>query len=175
MAKANGESVPQALLAVYETLTAGTNAICAAALNAEYAALARKMTAALARKRPSPLLSGKPATWVCGILYTLGRVNFLFDQSQTPHLRAEALCALCGVGKSTGGTKAKAIEDALNIQLFDATWTLPSRLESSPMIWLVQVNGLIVDVRGMPRPIQEEAFRKGIIPYIPADGPPRPD
>jgi hypothetical protein len=34
---------------------------------------------------------------------------------------------------------------------------------------MIQVNGLIADVRRLPRPIQEEAFRKGLIPYIPAD------
>jgi hypothetical protein len=34
---------------------------------------------------------------------------------------------------------------------------------------MVAVNGLIVDVRQMPRVVQEEAYRKGIIPYIPAD------
>jgi hypothetical protein len=34
------------------------------------------------------------------------------------------------------------------------------------------VNGLIVDARYVPRQIQEEAFRKGLIPYIPgARGP----
>ena len=38
---------------------------------------------------------------------------------------------------------------------------------------MVSVNGLIVDVRRMPRAIQEEAYRKGLIPYIPADGPPK--
>jgi hypothetical protein len=35
------------------------------------------------------------------------------------------------------------------------------------MIWMIQVNGLIVDARHMPRAIQEEAFHKGLIPYIP--------
>ena len=37
------------------------------------------------------------------------------------------------------------------------------------MAWMIQVNGLIVDARHLPRDIQEEAFRKGLIPYIPAD------
>jgi len=41
---------------------------------------------------------------------------------------------------------------------------------------MIQVNGLIVDARHLPRDIQEEASRKGLIPYIPATGrtiPPR--
>jgi hypothetical protein len=31
------------------------------------------------------------------------------------------------------------------------------------------VNGLLVDLRDMPREIQEIAFEDGLIPYIPAD------
>ena len=37
------------------------------------------------------------------------------------------------------------------------------------MAWMIQVNGLIADARQLPREIQEAAFRKGLIPYIPAD------
>ena len=43
------------------------------------------------------------------------------------------------------------------------------QLAAHPTVWLVSVNGFIVDIRRMPRPIQEEAYRKGIIPYIPDD------
>ena len=49
----------------------------------------------------------------------------------------------------------------------DPKWTLPSRLADNPMAWLIQVNGLIVDARQAPRDIQEEAFRRGLIPYLP--------
>jgi hypothetical protein len=34
---------------------------------------------------------------------------------------------------------------------------------------MVQINGLPVDIRHAPRHLQEIAFRKGLIPYIPAD------
>jgi hypothetical protein len=32
------------------------------------------------------------------------------------------------------------------------------------------VDGMVVDIRRMPRELQEAAFAKGLIPYIPADG-----
>ena len=51
----------------------------------------------------------------------------------------------------------------------DPHWTLPSKIGDNPMAWYVTVNGLIMDARYMPREIQEEAYRKGLIPYIPAD------
>jgi len=34
---------------------------------------------------------------------------------------------------------------------------------------MVQVNGMVVDARRMPREIQVIAYKKGLIPYIPAD------
>jgi hypothetical protein len=37
----------------------------------------------------------------------------------------------------------------------------PADLDAAP------VNGFIIDVRHAPREIQEEAFRKGLIPYLP--------
>jgi len=34
---------------------------------------------------------------------------------------------------------------------------------------MAEVNGLLVDLRDMPREVQQIAFEKGMIPYIPAD------
>ena len=55
----------------------------------------------------------------------------------------------------------------LKLRPFDPEWTLPSRMEKNPVAWLVQVNGMIVDARHMPREVQEDAVRRGIIPHIP--------
>jgi hypothetical protein len=37
------------------------------------------------------------------------------------------------------------------------------------MAWYITVNGFIMDARSAPREIQEVAFAKGLIPYIPTD------
>jgi hypothetical protein len=55
------------------------------------------------------------------------------------------------------------------------TWSETSlkqlaRGEPSIDVWIAEVNGLLVDLRTMPREVQEVAFARGIIPYIPADG-----
>jgi hypothetical protein len=155
--------------AVYAQITALTDAFCREKLNEEYAQLCREMTAALARKRPSPLLGGNPKSWACGIAYTIGSVNFLFNKSQVPHLRTDELCNWFGLSKNTGGSKASQIKQALKIKWWDPKWTLPSQIENHPMVWMVTVNGLIVDARHLPRPLQEEAYRKGLIPYLPAE------
>jgi hypothetical protein len=167
--KSKSLSVPAAMQARYAEIIALTDALCREKLNEEYGLLCRQMTAALARKRPSPLVTGPAKSWACGIAYTVGSVNFLFDKSQEPHMRAEELCAWFSLSISTGGNKAKKIKQTLNIQFFDTQWTLPSQIDNNPMAWMVSINGLIMDVRHLPRPLQEEAYRKGLIPYLPVE------
>ena len=40
-------------------------------------------------------------------------------------------------------------------------------MEQNPYIWLLEVNGLPMDIRYAPRAAQEEALRRGLIPYLP--------
>jgi hypothetical protein len=162
--------VPKALQARFDVITAETQRICAELQLDEYADLACKMAAALARKRPSPLTTGTVTVWACGILYALGRVNFLFDKSESPYVTPEVLCAPADVKARTAAAKAKLILDLLKVTTFDPEWTLLSRLGDNPMAWMVQLsNGLMIDVRHAPRALQEEAYRLGLIPYIPDD------
>ncbi len=142
---------------------------CREHLNDEYAVLCRKLAEKLARKRPSPLLSGSPNTWASGIVRTVGWVNFLHDKSQTPYMRLSDIDAGFGISESTGAAKLAAIRKMLRIHQLDPNWTLPSRLDDNPMVWMLEVNGFLVDVRRAPREVQEIAFKKGLIPYIPAD------
>ena len=142
---------------------------CREQLNDEYAVLCRTLTDKLARKRPSPLLSGKPNTWACGIIRTIGWVNFLDDSCRTPHVKLTAIDKHFGVAESTGQGKSKLIRTMLRIRQWDHRWTLPSKIDETTPIWWVDVNGFIQDVRHLPREIQEVAFHKGLIPYVPAD------
>lgn len=140
---------------------------CREHLNDEYAALCRRLAEKLGRKRPSPLVSGKPATWACGIVRTIGWVNYLDDRSQTPHMKLTAIDKAFGVGESTGQGKSMLIRRTLKIRPMDPEWTLPSRMDRNPAAWMIRVNGFVLDARYVRREIQEEAFRKGLIPYIP--------
>ena len=147
-----------------------TDAFCQMRLNEEYMALCRKLAGKLAAKRPSPLLQGEPRTWACGIIRTIGWVNFLDDRNQTPHLKLPAIDQALGVAQSTGQGKAKAIRQMLRIHQFDHRWTLPSRWESNPLIWTLQdANGFMIDIRQQPVAIQRAACKQGLIPYVPAD------
>lgn len=167
--KKKSSKVPKNMRTRYDEIVAVTDPICMQHLSDEYAELARYMIAALARKRPSPINNGRAKSWACGIVYALGQVNFLFDQSQDPHLSASDLCKLFGVAPSTGGNKAKSIRDSLNFSWMDADWCLPSRLGDRSSVWYISINGLIIDARGAPVEIQRIAYEKGLIPYVYAD------
>jgi hypothetical protein len=140
---------------------------CKEHLNDEYALLCRRLTEKLARKRPSPLVSGKPNTWACGIVRTIGWVNFLDDKSQKPNMKLTAIDKPFGVGESTGQAKSMVIRKMLKIRPMDTAWSLRSQMEQNPMAWMIQFNGFIVDARLLKREFQEQALRKGLIPYIP--------
>jgi hypothetical protein len=51
--------------------------------------------------------------------------------------------------------------------LSDVQWYRPSKMADNPLTWMIMVDGFVVDVRQMPRDIQEVAYEKGLIPYLP--------
>ncbi|CAK8712361.1 PRiA4b ORF-3-like protein [Candidatus Electrothrix aarhusensis] len=165
--KTKSENVPKKMQETFAAISSLTDAFCKEQLNEEYAQLARYLTAALCRKRPSPLTRGKTNSWAGGVIYALGFVNFLFDKSQKPSLTAGGLCAGFGISTSNGASKSKQIRDLMDIMQFDPNWTLPSKMDDNYMAWMITVDGFAVDARSMPLHIQEVAYEKGFIPYIP--------
>lgn len=161
-------SVPVAVRPRYADVVRLTDEVCREALDEDYARLARKAAEVMARKRPSPLLGGRVPGWACGIVYALGRVNFLFDRSFQPYLSAGDLCARFGVSAATGAAKAREVEHVLKTGVMDPRWSVPAVLAQNPMAWMIQINGIIVDARMLPRELQEELAEAGLIPGVPA-------
>ena len=79
------------------------------------------------------------------------------------------LCAEFGVSPSTGSAKARAISDALKLGPLRSRMDAAEHVGQNPLVWMAEVNGYLVDLRTMPREVQEIAFEKGLIPYIPDD------
>ena len=121
---------------VLEAIVGLTDAFCKDFLNEEYAELCRTLAGVLARKRPSPLLQGRPETWACGIVRTIGRVNFLDDRSQKPYMKLPQIDKAFGIAESTGQGKSQLIRKMLRIRQFDPKWTLPSMMDENPMVWM---------------------------------------
>lgn len=168
MAKSKkSEDVPKAMEAKFNSIVELTDEFARQHLNEEYAQLIRQATAALCRKRSSPLDKGQAKTWACGISHAIGMVNFLFDSSQNPHVSASELYRWFGVADSTGQGKSKLVRDTLKMRQFDPDWCLPSLVDRNPLSWMLSVNGFIMDIRNTSLGAQVEAYRKGLIPYIP--------
>jgi len=162
-------SVPKSMKQRYAEITALTNDYCSKSLDKEYEQLSRFVTAALCRKKLSPLQLGSISTWACGIIHAVGFINFLFDKTTSPYVNATELANAFGISKSTVGNKSKQIRDLLKMNQFDYRWYLPSRIESSSMVWNITYNGFIVDARMLSRDIQAVAYEKGLLPYVHAD------
>lgn len=169
MASRNTSDVPKKMQSVFEEITERTDAFCLEYLDQEYADVCRRITTALCRKRPSPVLNGRARTWAASIVYTAGQINFLSDPSMTPHMTTRELSEKSGVGTSTMQAKKKIIQDALDLFQLHPDYTVESMMDENPLVWMIEVNGLVIDVRMAPREIQEIAYEKGLIPCIPDD------
>ena len=54
---------------------------------------------------------------------------------------------------------------------FSHEWVLPSRVADNPAVWILQVDGLMMDIRDAPLELQRLAYEKGLIPFIPSEPP----
>jgi len=160
--------VPKAYVERFTDLVKLTDVFCDRFLTAEYKELCRDMVVAVCQK-DSPVLKGKPDGWAAGIVYTLGRVNFLTDPSQTPHMKSNQIAEGFGVSMATMQSKTRIIWDGLDLMPFHPDWSLPSKLDNNPLVWMLKVNGFLMDIRHAPREAQVVAYAQGLIPYIPAD------
>jgi hypothetical protein len=68
-----------------------------------------------------------------------------------------------------GQRKSKEIRDILAMERLSPEWTLHSQLADNPMVWMLRVNGLMVNIRHAPIELQRLAFEKGLIPFVPAE------
>lgn len=162
-------SVPVAVRPAFDAVVDRLDAVAKAQLTEEYLPVLHEAAAALARKKPSPLLRGDAASWACGIVHAIGSINFLFDKTQTPHLTAVQIAQAFGVSASTGAAKAAIIRKALKMAPYDPRWCVASMLARNPLVWMLEVNGFIVDVRDAPLDLQRAAFEQGLIPFVPGD------
>jgi hypothetical protein len=161
-------TVPVGLGETVGAIVAVTDRVCEHHLDGEYAELCRSLVDRLARMQPSPLGRGDPRIWAAGVVYMVGSINFLFDRSQTPHLRTDELAECLGVVKTTMANKSARIRSLLGLSWYEPDLTRRNMLERNPLAWLVSVNGIPVDARTLPAELQDEARRLGLIPDLDA-------
>jgi hypothetical protein len=99
----------------------------------------------LCRKRQSPLGLGQPKSWACGIVYVLGRVNFL-DDRDVKHVHAghhleqfarDILVAEPDSFNSCRCQTASSIGDQ-----HDSIYTFATACSTAPvLLWILRVIG----------------------------------
>ena len=159
--------IPMPFRERYAELTEIISSFCDSHLNDEYKVVCCRIAADMCQE-DSPILSGKANSWAAGIIWTAGRVNFLSDPSFEPSMTQSEFAKAIGVSVATISAKSRDIWDGLDLMQSDPDYTIASRIDSNPLVWMVEVNGLIVDLRHVPREVPEIAVQQGLIPYVPA-------
>ena len=149
-----------------------SNAFCLNHLDEEYCELCEDLTWA-AYEEGLPLEKGRLVSWAGGIVHAIGFINFLQDPSQSPHMTSAQIAEGFGVSQQTMQTKSKIIRDEFDLMQMDPDWCLPSLIGDNPLVWMLEVDGLIIDARTAPLEFQQEAYRLGLIPYIPGENLPQ--
>jgi len=160
--------IPMPFRERYTDIIETIDAFCDEQLNDEYKEVCHEL-AAHACQEGSPVLSGKAKSWAAGIVWAIGRVNFLSDPAHEPYMTQAQFAKAIGVSTATISAKFRVIWDGLKLMQLDPRFSVASRQGSNPLIWMAQVNGFMMDLRTAPREIQEAAFEQGVIPYIPDD------
>jgi len=153
-------------------LVSGTDAVCDACLDEEYRELCREMAADLVR-RGRFVFKGRIQSWVSGIVHAVGWVNYLDDPAQSIHMSSAELAKSCGMSHSTMMDKSRQIRKFLRIVSMDPRWCRSDMLLDNPLVWMLEVDGVIMDLRTAPRKLQVAAFQQGLIPFIPPEHEPQ--
>ena len=163
--------IPSQTQPVYDVIAGMIEEYCEKYLNEEYKTLCLRLLEKLCRKRPSPLLKGRYNTRAAGMVYVIAANNFIFDKSMPIHRTAEELSRSYGIAPSTAGNKAGEIRKLVSMSPWATEWMLRELIEDDPAVWMLSVDGFIVDARDLPPELQQEAARKSLIPYVPSPKP----
>lgn len=134
----------QRVQAIQREITEMTATFCRHHVDAEYQELCKKLIDKMARKRAVPFLSGRVEIWAAAIVYTLGGINFLFDESFPPHASPDTICDYFGVSKRTVSQKAKLIRDMFKMGYYDAEFSTEYMKQRNPFARMELVNGFLV-------------------------------
>lgn len=149
-------------------LVSHTDAVCDACLDEEYCELCRELTAELVRKGRF-VFKGRIQGLASGIVHAVGWANFLDDPTQPCYMTSADLAQRCGVSHSRMMDKSRQVRKFLRMIPMDPRWCRADKLLDNPNVWMIQVNGIIIDARTTSRELQIAAFDQGVIPFIPPD------
>ena len=158
------EEVPESLQPRFRQIVQRVDRFCQERLDDEYREVCRRMLACFCQPETG-IERGKAESWAAGIVYEAGQVNFLTDSSFEPCIKSDDIAKGCGVSVATMHNKGKCIREALRLTRLDPEFMVASRLEDSPLAWLMELpNGMIVDLRNLPDEVAEKLRLAGLMP-----------
>ncbi len=140
------EHVPEGYHKAFRGIYKLADEFCVEHLGEGYRELAREMAVSVCQEG-SPAIRGAAKSWASGIIHALGMVNFLPDPSFEPCMSSSEIAEGFGVSQGTMTGKSKIIRDGLDIGPMDPEWCLPEMLGSNPMVWMLEADGIIMDMR----------------------------
>jgi hypothetical protein len=132
-----------------------TNNFCDKKLDEDYKQLCEKLIKKMGRKHEVPFKRGQLDIWAASVVYTIGSINFLFDQSFEPYATPKDINEFFGTNSSTVSGKASTIKKMFNLEYFDSEFSTGTMQQSNPMNQMVMVDGFIVPLDSLPEKYQE--------------------
>ena len=154
------EKIPKAMAEKFAAITRATDAFSPQRLNEEYRKVIHRLLAPLAKKLPSSLVRGKENVCAAAALHAVGRSIVWMRLSQHPTAGPKPSTNSSGPAKAPGRTSPRRFAIFSRWDPWRQTWTLPSRLADNPLVWMIQVNGLIIDISGMPIELSRRPLRQ---------------
>jgi hypothetical protein len=90
----------------------------------------------------------------------------VFDPSQSPHATADQLSEWLGVKKTTMAKQGPVDPRHPTMSHLDDQFVRRDLVESSPLTWLLEVDGALVDIRRAPLHLQVQAFELVLTAYV---------
>ncbi len=138
---------------------------CNERLNEEYGQLCVELVMTLDDLPKSPLCRGREEIWAAAIVYTIGRLNFLFDKSFEPYIRSSEIFEHFGTAGSTVSAKSGMIVDTLDLHILDNRFATQRQMEWNPLNSIVMVDDMIAFIEDLPveiRHVIKEANKNGV-------------
>ncbi len=132
-----------------------TGMFCSQNLDDDYFKLCEKLIKKMGRKRDVPFKRGRLEIWAAAVIYAIGSINFLFDKTFEPYIKAQQISDYFETKNSTVSNKARQIRDMFNMAIFDNEFATEHMKKANPCNDLVVVDGLIVPLSSIPEELQE--------------------
>lgn len=162
----DADDLPDEMYPRFEDIATLINDFCEEYKAFAFGILCMDMNLSLCVQFPEIVSRGKVESWAGGIVHALALINFLTDPSSDPYISTGDIKSFFGVSQGTIQSKSKQIRDLLETFQMDPIWCLPELILENPMLWMVEVDGIMMDIRHAPLETQQKAVDQGLIPML---------